>query len=95
METIDFKKLAHQIMFDLNEQEQQELKEEFEILNEQIEFLNEIDTDHVSEMVYPFEQATSYLRDDEVQCVLSQEDALKNVENVKMGHVHVPKVVKS
>lgn len=95
MEEINFKQLANQIMFDLNEQEQQELQEEFDILVEQIDLLNDIDTDGVSEMVYPFEQPTTFLRVDEVQNVLSQEDALKNVTNVKMGHVHVPKVVKS
>lgn len=95
MENINFKKLANQIMMDLNEQEQKELQEEFDILVEQIDLLNEIDTDQVTEMVYPFEQPVSFLRFDEVDHVLSQEEALKNVANVKMGHVHVPKVVKS
>ncbi len=95
MEHIDFKKLANQIMFDLDAQEQAELKEEFDILQEQIELLDEIDTSDVEEMVYPFEQAMAYLREDEAHHVLSQKEALGNVAAVKMGHVHVPKVVKS
>ncbi len=95
MEHIDFKKLANQIMFDLDAQEQAELKEEFDILQEQIELLDKIDTSDVEEMVYPFEQATVYLREDEVHHVLSQKEALGNAAAVKMGHVHVPKVVKS
>lgn len=95
MKKFDFKMLANQIMFDLNEQEQQELQNDFEILKEQIDFLNEIDTDKVAEMIYPFEEATMYLREDVVEHVLSQEDALKNASDVKMGHVHVPKVVAS
>ena len=33
-------------------------------------------------------------REDIEEDVLSQEDALKNVKDVRMGHVHVPKVVK-
>lgn len=45
-------------------------------------------------MVYPFEEATTFLREDVEEDVLSQEDALKNVKDVRMGHVHVPKVVK-
>lgn len=95
MENINFKMLANQIMFDLDEQEQLELQKDFEILNEQIDFLNEIDTDKVAEMIYPFESPTTFIREDEVECVLSQEDALQNVKEVKMGHVHVPKVVAS
>lgn len=89
-----FKKLANGIMFDINDQEAEELKEEFKVLLEQIDVLNEISTDGVEEMVYPFELETSFLRSDEVDRVISQEDALANVKSVKAGHVHVPKVVK-
>ncbi|MEG0274544.1 MAG: Asp-tRNA(Asn)/Glu-tRNA(Gln) amidotransferase subunit GatC [Longicatena sp.] len=89
-----FKKLANGIMFDINDQEAEELKEEFKVLLDQIDVLNEIPTDGVEEMVYPFELETSFLRSDEVDRVISQEDALANVKSVKAGHVHVPKVVK-
>ena len=89
-----FKKLANGIMFDISEQEAEELKEEFKVLTQQIEVLDEIDTDGVEEMIYPFEHETSFLRVDEVQHVISQEDALSNVKSAKAGHVHVPKVVK-
>lgn len=53
-----------------------------------------MDTDGVEPMVYPFEAPTTFLREDVVSDVLSQEDALKNVKDARMGHVHVPKVVK-
>lgn len=89
-----FKKLAHDIMFDINDQECEEVKEEFKEFLKQLEVLNEIDTDGVEEMVYPFEVATTFLREDEVVNVISQDDALSNVKCVKAGHVHVPKVVK-
>ena len=89
-----FKKLANGIMFDISEQEAQELKEEFKVLMEQINVLNEIDTEGVEEMIYPFEQVTSFLRMDEIEDVISQEEALSNVKSAKAGHVHVPKVVK-
>ena len=45
-------------------------------------------------MVYPFEEETSFLREDEVTHVLTQEEALRNAGSVRAGHVHVPKVVK-
>lgn len=89
-----FKKLAHGIMFDINEQEIEELKEEFKVLLEQIDVLDEINTEGVEEMIYPFEADTSFLREDVVAHVVSQADALVNVKSVKAGHVHVPKVVK-
>lgn len=89
-----FKKLAHDIMFDVNEQEVSELQEEFKVLMDQIDVLDEINTDGVEEMIYPFEAETVFLREDVVDCVISQEDALRNVKSAKAGHVHVPKVVK-
>ena len=45
-------------------------------------------------MIYPFEAETTFLREDTVDNVISQDAALANVKSVKAGHVHVPKVVK-
>ncbi len=97
METLDkeyIKKLAHQIMMDVNEQEIEELQEDFAILLSQIKTLQEIDTEGVEPMIYPFEQEVCYLREDVVGHVLSQEEALSNVKEVSLGHVKLPKVVK-
>lgn len=89
-----FKKLAHDIMFDLSDEEVSQLQDEFKELLQQISLLEEINTDGVEEMIYPFEASTSYLREDNVDHVISQEEALSNVKSVKAGHIHVPKVVK-
>ena len=89
-----FKKLAHDIMFDISDQEADELKVQFAELLSQIEVLDEINTDGVEEMVYPFEAETVFLREDKVDHVISQEDALRNAKSVRAGHIHVPKVVK-
>lgn len=89
-----FKKLANDIMFHIDDQEAQELQQEFDTLLKQIDVLNEIDTEGVEEMIYPFEAATSFIREDDVKQVLTQEEALSNVSSAKAGHVHVPKVVK-
>lgn len=50
-----FKKLAHDIMFDLKDDEVSELQDEFKVLLQQIELLDGIDTEGVEEMIYPFE----------------------------------------
>ena len=90
METFDkeyFQKLAGGIMLDVNEQE-------FAILTSQIQLFDKVDTEGVEPMIYPFEEETHFLREDVVNHVLSQQDALKNAKSVRAGHVHVPKVVK-
>lgn len=97
MEQMDkayFQTLANQLMFDLNDEEIAELQKEFVTLQKQIALLEQIDTQGVEEMVYPFEAETTFLREDEVTHVISREDALRNVKAVMAGHVHVPKVVK-
>ncbi len=97
METLDkeyIKKLAHQIMMDVNEQEIEDIQADFAVLLSQIKQLQEIDTEGVEPMVYPFEQEVQYLREDVVEHVISQEDALCNAKEVSLGHVKLPKVVK-
>lgn len=89
-----FKKLAHQLMFDLSDDEAKDIMNEFETLTQQLKLLEKIDTTNVEEMVYPFEDETSFLREDVVTNVISQIDALANVKNSTEGHFVVPKVVK-
>lgn len=89
-----FHKLANDLKFDLSDDEINELKKDFIEVEKQVELFEIIDTTGVEPMVYPFEEATTFLREDIEEDVLSQEDALKNVKDVRMGHVHVPKVVK-
>lgn len=91
---LDYRKLANQLMFDLSEEEIMELDREFETLLKQIDLLDSIDTEGVEPMVYPFQQATSFLREDEVNEVITQEEALSNVHKTRARHVLVPKVVK-
>lgn len=91
---LDYRKLANQLMFDLSDEEVNELDKEFDTLLKQIELLDTIDTEGVEPMVYPFEAPTVFLRDDEVDNVLPQADVLKNVKKERAGHILVPKVVK-
>ncbi len=86
--------LADELNFTLSEQEVQEISEEFHVLMEQIALLNEIDTQDVEPMVYPFEAPIAYYREDVVTHVLPVEKALKNTPTKKDGYVVVPKVIK-
>lgn len=91
---LDYRKLANQLMFDLSDEEVEELDQEFDTLLKQIDLLESINTDGVEPMVYPFEEACSFMREDEVKEVITQEEALSNVHKTRAGHVLVPKVVK-
>ena len=89
-----FKKLAHQLMFDLSDEEADGIVKEFGELETQMSLLDQVNTDDTEEMIYPFEQATTFLRDDVVTNVISQADAMKNVKKNLEGHFVFPKVVK-
>jgi len=94
MEKKEIKDLALNIMFDVNDDEIQEIENDFINLEKMLEQVEAINTDGVEEMVYPFSGPFNYFREDETSNVLSQDDALSNVKKVKQGHVVVPKVVK-
>ncbi len=90
-----FHKLANDLKFDLSDEEIEELKKKISLPSKnKYPFLKKVDTEGVEPMVYPFEAPTTFLREDVVSDVLTQEEALKNVKDARMGHVHVPKVVK-
>ena len=89
-----FKKLAKQLMFELSDEEANDIVNEFEVLNSQMALLDAVDTEGVEPMVYTFEDETSFLREDEVTNMVSQEEALKNVDKKLEGHFILPKVVK-
>ena len=89
-----FRKLAHQLMFDLSDEEADGIVKEFGELETQMSLLDQVNTDDTEEMIYPFEQATTFLRDDVVTNVISQADAMKNVKKNLEGHLVLPKVVK-
>ena len=89
-----FQKLANQLMFNISDEEADELVSEFDTLEKQFAIMEEIDTDGVEEMIYPFEEPTTYIRHDEPDHVISQDDAMRNVTKKLEGHFVLPKVVK-
>ncbi len=86
--------LADELNFSLSELEIVEISEEFNVLMDQIDLLNAINTEKIEPMVYPFEEPIVYFREDVVNHVLPVNEALKNTQNKQDGYVIVPKVIK-
>lgn len=88
------KELAKQLMFELSEKEADDVRGEFEVLLKQLNLLESIDTTGVEEMIYPFENPTSFMREDIVENQISQQEALANAKRVRKDYIILPRVVK-
>ncbi|MDR1794672.1 MAG: Asp-tRNA(Asn)/Glu-tRNA(Gln) amidotransferase subunit GatC [Erysipelotrichaceae bacterium] len=86
--------LANQLMFTLSENEAREINEDFDVLLAQLDLLDDVNTENVEPMAYPFEDETDFLREDVVSHVITQDEALANVKVEDAGLIVVPKVVK-
>ena len=89
-----FHKLANDLKFDLSDEEIEELKKDFVAVEEQVSLFEKVDTEGVEPMVYPFEAPTTFLREDVVSNVITQDEAMSNVKKKLEGHFVLPKVVK-
>lgn len=88
-----FKDLASELRFALSDEEAQAIKDEFDILINQIDLLSQIDTEGVEPMVYPFDEETHFLREDVADQVLPINEVLKNAPKTKNGFFVTQKVV--
>lgn len=88
-----FKELANQLRFSLSDAEAQDIKNEFDVLIDQMDLLNKIDTEGVEPMVYPFDEETSFMREDVADQVLPVQEVLKNAPKTKNGFFVTQKVV--
>jgi len=94
MKKEEIKELANNLMFNVSDQEVEDIEKEFVKLDKMLSLYDQINTDGVEEMIYPFDVETDYFREDEESNVLSQDDSIANAAKVISGHVVVPKVVK-
>ena len=94
MEKEEIKVLANKLMFDVTEDEVEDIEKEFDRLEGMLKFYDQINTDGVEEMIYPFDEPTAFFREDKESNLLSQDEAMMNAPKVRQGHVVVPKVVK-
>jgi aspartyl-tRNA(Asn)/glutamyl-tRNA(Gln) amidotransferase subunit C len=88
-----FKSLAKQLRFELTDAEAKNIADEFSVLIHQMNLLNDIDTTQIEPMVYPFEEPTTFMRDDVVDQVLPVQEALRNAPTSKNGFFVTKKVV--
>jgi len=70
-----------------------ELVDEYDIFMNHVAVLEEIDTEGIEPLAYPYEIETTFLRDDEPIDIISLEDALSNAKSVQENQIKVPKVV--
>ena len=88
------KTAASKLMFEMDDNQYDQFIKELNIFLKQVDLIGDIPhIDDVTPMTFPFEVANSYLREDEVEEPLSQEEALKNASDVKDGQIRLPKVV--
>ena len=87
------KKLGLKTMFNISDGEMPELVDEYDIFMNHVAVLEEIDTEGIEPLAYPYEIETTFLRDDEPIDIISLEDALSNAKSVQENQIKVPKVV--
>ncbi|WP_027089532.1 Asp-tRNA(Asn)/Glu-tRNA(Gln) amidotransferase subunit GatC [Thomasclavelia saccharogumia] len=87
------KKLGLKTMFNISDVEMPVLVDEYDIFMNHVAVLEEIDTEGVEPLAYPYEIETTFLRDDEPIDIISLEDALSNAKSVQENQIKVPKVV--
>ena len=94
MDKEEIKKLASDIMLELDDREAEDIAEEFAMFERTFSFFADIDTEQTKIMAYPFDVAVFYMRDDEKSAAMTREEVLANAAKTSGDHVSVPKVLK-
>ena len=85
--------LGRKTMFNISDEEMKMLVEEYNVFMSYVQTLEDVNTDGVEPLAFPYEIETTYLRDDSETHVISREDAFLNAKEVKDNQIKVPKVV--
>ena len=94
VDLLTLKEAANNLLFDMSDDEDITLLNEFDTIISQIELINKIDgIDEAIPMSFPYEIYTNELREDIPDGNLTIEEALKNSSNVVDGMIKLPKVV--
>lgn len=86
-------RLAKDLMLSLTDDEMEIVLKDSAIFMAQLEALQAVDTESVEMMSYPFENDTTWLREDVVSHVISQETAFKNAPHTEGDYVEIVRVV--
>ena len=85
---------ADKLLIGLTEEENKMVLDEFEIIDENIDLINEIkDLDKIEPMSHCLDDFVYELREDVIEESIPIEDLLKNCDKTKDREVKVPKVV--
>lgn len=88
------KDYASKLMFDMEEDEYETLREEFKILLRQMDVIGNISNiKDVEPMTFPFKNEDCVLREDEVGDYLTVSEVLENTKHEVNDQVKVPRVV--
>ncbi len=89
-------KYAKDLLFELTDEENKMVLDEFEIIEENMEKINKLaDLSEFEAMTHPLELDSAHLREDEVAEELTTEEVLANASKKTVEEIIVPKVVES
>ena len=86
--------LAHLSRLDFDDDSKEKMKFDFEKMLDFVAKLEEVDTDNVEPLSY-MSSELNVLREDKVEQVLTQEQALKNAPVSDTDYIRIPKVIDS
>ena len=86
--------LAHLSRLDFDDDSKEKMKFDFEKMLDFVAKLEEVDTDNVEPLSY-MSSELNVLREDNVEQVLTQEQALKNAPVNDTDYIRIPKVIDS
>lgn len=89
------KQLAYDARLSISDEDMPSLIDAYKDFMDQIQILEDIETEGVEPLVFPFESQNYYLRLDDVEDIMEVDDVLKNAKEVQEQQVKVPKVVNS
>ena len=84
--------LAHLSRLDFDDDSKEKMKFDFEKMLDFVDKLEEVDTDNVVPLSY-MSSELNVLREDKVEQVFSQEQALKNAPVNDTDYIRIPKVI--
>ena len=86
--------LAHLSRLDFNDHSKQKMKFDFEKMLDFVAKLEKVDTSNVEPLSY-MSSELNVLREDKVEQVLTQEQALQNAPLNDTDYIRIPKVIES
>lgn len=89
----DIKNLLKDLYFSVNEEQLDFIYEQFMSIYSSITYLKDVDVSGVEPADWPFKVSTTFLREDEVNHLLSNEQVLKNAANAQDAYIKYIKVV--